>query len=112
MVARKNFVTQLHPNLFSSVDLALLNQQQSPTATHSGTAFPMAPVGGAGSLGNLSSAMLSVSNSSAAPGPKSLGMTGSESLMSAYLGMPTAQQQLPAACESGGVVCSGGGGGS
>ena len=50
--------------------------------------------------------MLSVSNSSAAPGPKSLGMAGTESLMSAYLGMPTAQQQLPTACELGGGACS------
>lgn len=88
---------QNHTPFSFAADIALLNQQQSQVAavSHSGSVFPVAPVGGIGSLGNLSSAMLSASSSSNVPGVKPLGMIGSESLMSAYLGMPPANPQQP-----------------
>ena len=82
-----------------SLDLALaaLNQQQSPTATASGSSFGTSQVAGAGSLGNLSSAMLTAANTSTqAIGGKAIGMMGAvntDSLMSAYLGMQPGAQQ-------------------
>ncbi len=96
-----------HNNLQFSLDLALaaLNQQLSPTGNPSVPSFVTPPMGGVGggSIGNLSSAMLQA----AVPGHQAVGGGGggsggkvgvmnSDSLMSAYLGMPPphgAQQQ-------------------
>lgn len=83
--------------------IAAFNQQQNPAGlVPSGSNFSSHTMGGArtGSLGNLSSAMLSAVKT---PVPQTMGgggktpmvMGGTDSLMSAYLGMYPGSQQHP-----------------
>ena len=74
-------------------DAAGSSRTTVPTAAPSGTGFAPQPVGGgnAGTIGNLSSAMLSAANTNV---PQHMGgkIMGADSLMSAYLGGSPQQQ--------------------